>query len=111
MPLPDLAGPGWRCDYCGEIQWAGERPTRPQRCPRCGHCAFTMNRLTMGVIPDRFLTVVRYKYRQLDGVRPPGMRSSHAAAEHGHARSMRFARSLRRDWVGHPASSTSPILT
>src|SRR6476659_3641887 len=36
-----LGGPGWRCDFCGEIQWASERPPRPQRCPRCGHGAFT----------------------------------------------------------------------
>ena len=36
-----LGGPGWRCDFCGEIQWASERPPRPQRCPRCGHGAIT----------------------------------------------------------------------
>ena len=36
-----IGGPGWRCDFCGEIQWAIERPPQPQRCPRCGRARFS----------------------------------------------------------------------
>jgi hypothetical protein len=36
-----LGGPGWRCDFCGEIEWGSDRPPRPHRFSRCGHSGFT----------------------------------------------------------------------